>query len=73
MSDHWRQFFARLHERDLAALRIHAGEAYEITYGDGRYRATRRESGRVFTSASAAWLWELLTADQQSKPAPGWL
>ncbi len=52
-------------ERDLACLRWHWGEAYEITRTFGMYRAVRRDNGAAVTAPTAAKLLTEIGADYQ--------
>ena len=58
-------------DRDLQELGLHWGSAYEFTRTKAGYRAIRRDTGRLLTSRSAAWLWELVLADHLASPIPG--
>lgn len=61
---------ARLRERDLTALRWHWGTAYDFAWNGEKYTATRRDTGRVLTSQTVPWLWDLVRADYLASPIP---
>jgi hypothetical protein len=54
----------------LADLRHHWGEAYEISYRLGQYRAARRDDGSVVRADTAGELLELVRADYAARPVP---
>jgi hypothetical protein len=53
---------------DLAYLRHHYGEAYEVNMRRGRYEARRRDDGTVLTADSADALLDLIRADYAERP-----
>lgn len=53
----------------LAELRWHWGDAYEIAW-TGAFRAARRDSGSVLTAGSAEVLRLLIRADYGHRPVP---
>jgi hypothetical protein len=55
---------------DLAVLRWHWGEAYEITMRGGIYRAARRDDGAVVTAPTAERLRAEIRADYLARPVP---
>lgn len=55
---------------ELADLRYHWGEAYVITWQDGRFTAARMDDHRVIPAATAAGLFEALRRDYAEQPVP---
>jgi len=53
---------------ELADLRHHWGEAYDISYRAGQYRAVRRDDGSTVRAGSAGGLLELIRADYAARP-----
>jgi hypothetical protein len=52
----------------LEDLRHHWGEAYEISYRLGQYRAVRRDDRSVVRADSASELLEAIRADYAGRP-----
>ncbi len=57
-------------EDDLAHLRWHWGEAYEITSRNGMFRVTRRDDGSAVTAPTAEHLAAEVQADYHARPVP---
>ena len=57
-------------EGDLACLRWHWGEAYEITRAFGMFRAVRRDDGSAVSASTANWLAAEILADYSARPVP---
>lgn len=57
-------------EDDLARLRYHWGDAYEITQADGTLRASRRDDGSALTADAARCLSTKIHADYRARPVP---
>lgn len=55
----WREYEARERAKELADLRWHWDEAYEI-FWDGRFRARRLDDGEVLEAETVADLRELI-------------
>jgi hypothetical protein len=55
---------------ELAALRWHWGDAYEITVRGGIYRAVRRDDRAAVTATTAERLEAEIRADYQVRPVP---
>ena len=53
----------------LADLRWHWGDAYEITWA-GKFRAVRRDNGRALQAESADELRTLIRSDYTRHPVP---
>jgi hypothetical protein len=60
---------ARRHA-DLAYLGWHWGQAYEISYRLGQYRAVRRDDGAMVRADSAGDLLDAIRADYAARPVP---
>ena len=58
---------ARLRGRDIADLRWHWDEAYDITW-DGRFRARRLDDGRYLEAGTAEELGERIRLDYTERP-----
>lgn len=58
---------ARLRGHELAGLSLHWGEAYEITWTNGMFRAARRDNGAALWADSIAELRELIKNDSLAK------
>jgi hypothetical protein len=54
----------------LADLRHHWGEAYEINYRLGQYRAVRKDDGSMVRADSAGELLEKIREDYAVRPVP---
>ena len=54
----------------LADLRHHWGEAYEISYRAGQYRAVRRDDGSMIRRDDPAGLLEEIRRDYAVRPVP---
>jgi hypothetical protein len=61
---------ARERGHQLASLRFHWGDAYEITWQDGAFQAVRRDGGPPLRAASHTGLSELLMEDYLARPVP---
>lgn len=55
---------------NLAYLRHHYGEAYEINMRRGRYEARRRDDGTVLAADTAEDLLEKIREDYRAHPVP---
>ncbi len=64
---YWEEHLRRLRGRDLADLRLHWDEFYEVSW-DKRFRAARLDDGAVLEADTAAELWELLRIDYSERP-----
>jgi hypothetical protein len=60
-------YMARTRGAQLADLRWHWGEAYDITWA-GRFRATRLDDGTVLEAGTAEQLREMVRADYSQRP-----
>jgi hypothetical protein len=58
---------ARLRGRDIADLRWHWDEAYDITW-DGRFRARRLDDGAILEADTAAELDQRIRRDYVERP-----
>ena len=67
MGDYAEAHRARIRGRELADLRWHWDEAYEITW-DGRFRARRLDGTGSVDAETAAGLYELLRDDYAEHP-----
>lgn len=65
--DPWRDHEARLRGRQLADLCLQWGDAYEITWANGMFRAARRDNGAAVWAATMAELTELIQTDYAAK------
>jgi hypothetical protein len=54
----------------LDALRHHWGDAYEISYRLGQYRAARRDDGSVVRADSEDGLFAAINEDYAARPVP---
>lgn len=54
----------------LADLIWHWGQAYEITYRLGQYRAVRRDDGSTVRADSAGDLLDAIREDYRQRPVP---
>ncbi len=57
-------------EDELAHLRWHWGEAYEISMRNGMFRATRRDDGSAVTAPTAERLAAEIQTDYHARPVP---
>ncbi len=57
-------------DRELAELRWHWDEAYEITWADGWFRARRLDDLGGMEAGTAAELRALIIADYTEQPVP---
>ena len=69
MTDGWRAYLSAQRGRQLADLRWHWDEAYEITW-DGKFRATRLDDGGKLEADTAAGLRELMICDYSERRVP---
>jgi hypothetical protein len=67
MNQHTDEFLARLRGRDIADLRWHWDEAYDITW-DGRFRARRHDDGGLLEADTAQELSERIRHDYTERP-----
>ncbi len=58
---------AALRDRDIADLRWHWEEAYDISW-DGRFRASRRDDGTTLHAGTAGELSESIRSDYVTRP-----
>jgi hypothetical protein len=69
MTDGQRDYVSRLRGKELADLRWHWDEAYEITW-DGRFRAKRLDDGGEVEADTAAELNELIIRNYSERRVP---
>jgi hypothetical protein len=69
MDQHADEFLARRRGRDIADLRWHWDEAYDITW-DGRFRARRLDDGGILEADTAEELGEHIRRDYVERPVP---
>ena len=69
MNQHTDDFLARLRGRDIADLRWHWDEAYDITW-DWRFRARRLDDGGLLEADTAEELGERNRRDYTERPVP---
>jgi hypothetical protein len=69
MTDGQRDYLSRLRGQELADLRWHWDEAYEITW-DGRFRAKRLDDGGELEADTAAELNELIIRNYSERRVP---
>ena len=70
MTDGQRDYLSRLRGKDLADLRWHWDEAYEISWGGGRFRAKRLDDGGELEAETAAELNELIIHNHSERRVP---
>jgi hypothetical protein len=68
MADPWDDYLARRRGRQIADLRWHWGEAYEIGWADGTFTAERRDDGLELTAPTAEKLYEQIAVDYRTRP-----
>lgn len=68
--DYQAEHEARLRGHQLANLQLHWGEAYDITWQDGMFRAARRDGGGLVFAGTYSGLYELVSEDYANKPVP---
>lgn len=61
---------ARVRGHQLTDLRWHWGEAYDITWSSGLFRATRRDDGSAVSAASFVEMHQLIRDDYSARPVP---
>jgi hypothetical protein len=66
----WHAVSMKSWEHDLACLRWHWGEAYEITRVLGVFRAVRRDDGAAVCAPTAKTLLREIGADYEARPVP---
>jgi len=66
----WEEHEAGLTAHDIAELRFHWGEAYKITWSDGRFRAERLDGLGHLEAATKAGLRRLIVDDYLKRPVP---
>ena len=69
MTDGQRDYLSRLRGTELADLRWHWDEAYEITW-DGKFRAKRLDDGGELEADTAAELNELIIRNYSERRVP---
>ena len=69
MTDGMRDYLSRERGRELAGLRWHWDEAYEITW-DGKFRAKRLDDGGELEADTAAELNELIIRNYSERRVP---
>jgi len=69
MTDGMRDYLSRERGRELADLRWHWDEAYEITW-DGKFRAKRLNDGGELQADTAAELKELMICGYSERRVP---
>ena len=60
---------ARQRGHDLAQLRYHWGEAYEIGWDSGSFWFRRRDNGAMLQCSTAVALWGEIRRDYSAMPA----
>ena len=68
-TDGMRDYLSRQRGKELADLRWHWDEAYEITW-DGRFRAKRLDDGGELEADTAAKLRELIICNYSERRVP---
>jgi hypothetical protein len=66
----WEDHLARQRGHELCELSDHWGEAYEITWASGMFRAERRDNQAATWAATADELRALMRDDYLAKPVP---
>ena len=61
------EVLAALRDRDIADLRWHWDEAYDISW-DGRFRASRRDDGTTLHAGTAEELGKRIRSDYVARP-----
>jgi len=61
---------ARQRGHDLAQLRYHWGEAYEIGYDSGSFWFRRRDNGAELRCSTPVALWGEIRRDYSARPVP---
>ncbi|HEV2370726.1 MAG TPA: hypothetical protein VGS19_01040 [Streptosporangiaceae bacterium] len=61
---------ARVRGQQIENLRWHWGEAYKITWAEGAFRATRRDTGAEVSAGTAAEVHQLIRDDYSANPVP---
>jgi hypothetical protein len=69
MDRHADEFLARRRGRDIADLRWHWDEAYDITW-DGRFLARRLDDGGYLEADTAEELGKRIRLDYTERPVP---
>ena len=69
MTDGQRDYLSRLRGQELADLRWHWDEAYDITW-DGKFRAKRLDDGGELEAGTAAELRELIIRNYSERRVP---
>ena len=64
------EYESRVRGHQLAELRWHWGEAYEITWRNGAFRAIRRDNHAAVSAAEFARIHQLIIDDYAAKPVP---
>jgi hypothetical protein len=70
MTDGMKDYQARERGRELADLRWHWDEAYEITWDDGKFRAARLDDGTELEADTAGELRELILCNYSERRVP---
>jgi hypothetical protein len=66
----WEEHVSRVRGHELVELRYHWGEAYDIAWSRGMFRATRLDNRAAVNATTAAGLWEAIRDDYTAKPVP---
>jgi hypothetical protein len=66
MTDGWQDYLSRERGRQVADLRWHWDQSYEITW-NGKFRAKRLDDGAVLEADTAAELRELMICDYSER------
>jgi len=61
---------ARERGHDLAQLRFHWGDAYEIGWDEGTFWFRRRDNGAMLQCSTAVALWGEIRRDYTALPVP---
>lgn len=68
--DPWSEHQQALRAQELNNLRYHWGEAYEISWGSGVWRAVRMDNRVSLVATAPEELRELMISDYASHPVP---
>jgi hypothetical protein len=66
----WEEHLPRVRRHEIAELRCHWGDVYDITWSGGVFRATRLDNRAAVNATTAADLWEAIRDDYAAKPVP---
>ena len=68
--DPWSEHLQSVRAHDLVQLRYHWGDAYEITWEAGTWRAVRRDDRQGLTADSSGQLNDRIIDDYSARPVP---